>query len=298
MPVIDVQGLTKQYGGLHALNAVNFSIEENEIIGLIGRNGAGKSTLLKCLAGYYHPTDGQVRVLGEDPFDSLFVSENLIFVDDEMSFSSEINLADILQTAARFYPNWDQTLAQRLFDYFSFRPDQLHGELSKGKKSTFNMIIGLCARTKITIFDEPTTGMDYSVRQDFYRALLKDYIQHPRTIILSSHLLTELETVLETILLIDEGRFVIQESVDQLKEKSYGLTGSEESLNHLPGDVQILHEEKLSGNQVYQVILGDLAEETKLQLEKEDVRFSPVSIDDVCMFLTQAKRGGIDHVFE
>lgn len=215
-----------------------------------------------------------------------------------MSFSSEINLADILQTAARFYPNWDQTLAQRLFDYFSFRPDQLHGELSKGKKSTFNMIIGLCARTKITIFDEPTTGMDYSVRQDFYRALLKDYIQHPRTIILSSHLLTELETVLETILLIDEGRFVIQESVDQLKEKSYGLTGSEESLNHLPGDVQILHEEKLSGNQVYQVILGDLAEETKLQLEKEDVRFSPVSIDDVCMFLTQAKRGGIDHVFE
>lgn len=87
-----------------------------------------------------------MRVLGEDPFDSLFVSENLIFVDDEMSFSSEINLADILQTAARFYPNWDQTLAQRLFDYFSFRPDQLHGELSKGKKSTFNMIIGLCAR--------------------------------------------------------------------------------------------------------------------------------------------------------
>lgn len=64
-----------------------------------------------------------MRVLGEDPFDSLFVSENLIFVDDEMSFSSEINLADILQTAARFYPNWDQTLAQRLFDYFSFRPD-------------------------------------------------------------------------------------------------------------------------------------------------------------------------------
>ncbi len=297
MTAIEVNGLTKQYGEFKALNSIQFSIEENEIIGVIGRNGAGKSTLLKCLAGFYYPSSGEIRVLGENPFDNLFVSENLIFVDDQMSFSAELTLEDILHTAAQFYPNWNQALAKRLFDYFSFRPEQTHEMLSKGKRSTFNMIIGLCARTKITIFDEPTTGMDYSVRKDFYRALLKDYLQEPRTIILSSHLLNELETVLESILLIDDGRFVIQESIDQLKETTYGLTGSVDHLR-VTDELQVLHEEKLTGDQVYRVVKGELSAEKLDELERNHVQFSSVSIDDICVYHTNAKRGGIDHVFE
>lgn len=126
MEVINVEGLVKQYRDHRAINGIDFSVQENEIIGIIGKNGAGKSTLLKILAGYYRSTRGHVRVLGEDPFDSLYVSENLVFVDDQMVFSAELTLKDILEMAEKFFPNWNTGLANRLFEYFSFHPKQIH----------------------------------------------------------------------------------------------------------------------------------------------------------------------------
>ena len=184
MKVIECNNLTKTYQGRNVLRNLSFSIEENKITGLIGRNGVGKTTLLKILAGFIKKTSGEVSVFTEDPFNSLTVSANSIFVDDQMGFPPALQLKEILEVAGSFYPNWDSEFAKRLFDYFSFDPKHYHNRLSKGKTSTFNMIIGLASRCPLTIFDEPTTGMDEAVRKDFYRALLKDYIAHPRTIIL------------------------------------------------------------------------------------------------------------------
>ncbi|MGO4886675.1 ABC transporter ATP-binding protein [Anaerobacillus sp. MEB173] len=203
--MIECNELTKTYGGKKALNNLSFMIEENKITGIIGRNGAGKTTLLKIIAGFLRETSGEIKVFSEKPFNSLTVSANMIFVDDQMSLPTTLSLQEILEVAATFYKNWDMELAQRLFDYFSFHRDQRHSSLSKGMKSTFNMILGLSARCPLTIFDEPTTGMDAAVRADFYRALLKDYIAYPRTILISSHHLDEIEDLLEDVLLIKEG---------------------------------------------------------------------------------------------
>ena len=180
MYVISCKGLTKNFGRVKAVNDLSFTIEENRITGLIGPNGAGKTTLLKIIAGFMRASSGQVTVFSEDPFNSLKVSSNLIFVDEHMKFPSSLSLAEILLSAAAFYENWDMELAKGLFDYFSLDPGQQHRYLSKGMKSTFNMIIGLAARCPLTIFDEPTAGMDAGVRKDFYRALLRDYLQKPR----------------------------------------------------------------------------------------------------------------------
>lgn len=205
MSVIQCEDLTKSFGKLKAIDHLSFEIEENKITGLIGRNGAGKTTLLKMIAGYLKPTSGELKVFSEKPFNSLNVSANTMFVDDTMTFSDSMTLVDILIEVASFYPNWNSSLASGLFDYFSFNPNQPHNNLSKGSKSTFNSILGIASRCPLTIFDEPTTGMDSAVRKDFYRALLKDYLEYPRTIILSSHLLSELEEILEDILLINHG---------------------------------------------------------------------------------------------
>lgn len=204
--MIECVDLIKVYGRRKALNGMSFSIGENKITGLIGRNGAGKTTLLKIIAGYLKESSGEIKVFDEHPFNNLLVSANHIFIHDQISLPASLNLKEILETAKRFYANWDKELANRLFNYFSFIPTQNYSSLSKGKKSTFNMILGVSSRCSLTIFDEPTTGMDAAVRKDFYRVLLRDYIDYPRTIIVSSHHLEEIEDLLEDILLINEGK--------------------------------------------------------------------------------------------
>jgi ABC-2 type transport system ATP-binding protein len=183
MDVISCEGLTKTFGRVKAVSELSFTIEENRITGLIGPNGAGKTTLLKIIAGYMRASSGQITVFSENPFNSLKVSSNMIFIDENMKFAPSFSLSEIMLAASSFYKNWDMELAKGLFDYFSLDPKQQHHNLSKGMKSTFNMIIGLAARCPLTIFDEPTSGMDAGVRKDFYRAMLKDYLQKPRNII-------------------------------------------------------------------------------------------------------------------
>ncbi|MBM7604198.1 ABC-2 type transport system ATP-binding protein [Metabacillus crassostreae] len=297
MKVIECRDVSKIYQQKQALSNLSFSIEENKITGLIGRNGAGKTTLLKIIAGFIHETEGETFVFGERPFNNLNVSANRIFIDDQMIFPHSLTLKDILRTAASFYHNWDNDLAERLVSYYSFNLKQRHHHLSKGMKSTFNSIIGLAARCPLTIFDEPTTGMDSSVRKDFYRSLLKEYLNFPRTIILSSHLLNEIEDLLEDILLIKNGEKCLHVSLEELKEYAIALNGDEEKVREITSNREILYEKKIGINQLYVVVKNDLSLREKEQTVLSNIELSAVPSDDVCSYLTNKSIGGIDDVF-
>lgn len=297
MKIIECQGLSKNYGKAHALKELSFEIDENTITGLIGRNGAGKTTLLKILSGYYQKSSGVLNVFSEDPFNSINVSSNMIFIDDHMTFPQSLSLLEILKSAESFYSNWDMKLAKNLFDYFGFHSKHYHQGLSKGMKSTFNSIIGISARCSLTILDEPTTGMDKAVRKDFYRALLKDYIQFPRTIILSSHLLNEIEDILEDILLIRQGEKRLHMSVADLREYAIGVRGKAEVVEEVTKNMEILHEERVGRDSTYFVVKNIFTDATKQQARKIGIEFTPVTTDDLCVYLTATHKGGIDHVF-
>jgi len=297
MRVIECSDVTKVYGRKKALDHMTFSIEENKITGLIGRNGAGKTTLLKILAGFIKETSGEIKVFSERPFNSLNVSANTIFVDDQMSFPPAIPLGELLEVARDFYPNWDDSLAKRLFDYFSFDPTDYHKRLSKGKTSTFNMIIGLASRAPLTIFDEPTTGMDASVRKDFYRALLKDYIAHPRTVILSSHHLEEIEDLLEDVLLIKDGKKHMHMPISDLKEWAIGIKGPAHEVRHLINGKEIIYKSEVGMNSLYVVVKNDLHESVVNQAHAAGLELSAVRSSDLCVYLTNDTKGGIDDVF-
>ncbi len=297
MSVIEVKGLTKNYDKAKVLDNLSFNIEENSITGLIGRNGAGKTTILKILAGLTKSTSGSVAVFGEKPFNSIKVSANTFFADDNLVFSPDLNLKEILQEIRKFYPNWDNKLADGLFSYFSLNPKQKHAKLSKGQKSTFNMIVALASRASLTIFDEPTTGMDAAVRKDFYRALLKDYIAYPRTIIVSSHLLSEIESILENILLIKSGTIILQKPIEELKEMAVGIRGDMNLVNLFIKGKEILHEEKGNGNYVFLVVKNMLTEAELNKAKSQHLEISNINSDDLCVYLTAKDIGGIDDVF-
>ncbi|CAG9621870.1 ATP-binding cassette domain-containing protein [Sutcliffiella rhizosphaerae] len=298
MEVVKGYKLSKDYRHSKALKNLHFTINENKISGLIGRNGAGKTTLLKIMAGFIKPSDGEVLIFGERPFNSLKASANTILVDDMMSFPTSLNLGEILEVAGRFYPNWDAEMAKKLFQYFHFFENQRHDELSKGKRSTFNMIVGLSSRCPLTMFDEPTTGMDAAVRKDFYRALLKEYLAHPRTIIISSHHLEEMEDILEEILLIHNGEKQLHLPIENFKEYAIGVIGPSEIVKEWSHDKTVLFLKELSPGSTYIVIESLYKAKIHQEASHLGLKLSPVSPSDLCVYLTSQTKGGIDDVFK
>lgn len=292
--VVECNRLVKQYGSTKALDELTFSLKENTITGLIGRNGAGKTTLLKVLAGFWRETDGEINVFGKRPFNNLDVSMNVIFVDDMMSFTNTLTLKEILDEAGRFYPNWDHELALGLMDYFHFRLNHNHQSLSKGKRSTFNMIVGLAAKCPLTILDEPTTGMDTAVRNDFYRALLKDYLDFPRTIVISSHHLEEMEDLLEDVLLIDRGKKLLHLPIDDLKEYAVALSGKSVAVLQAIENKEVLYKQNIDTDNCYAVVRNNFSHD---EMKRLGIGISPITPSDLCVYLTKQTKGGIDDVF-
>ncbi|WP_462410691.1 ABC transporter ATP-binding protein [Neobacillus sp. Marseille-QA0830] len=298
MNVIECTGLTKTYGGIRALDNFSCRIEENKITGLIGRNGAGKTTLLKIIAGYLRQTSGEIKVFSLTPFNNLTVSANVMFVHDQLNLPTALTLEEILTVAGSFYPNWDRELAARLFAYFSFHPLQYYQGLSKGMKSTFNMILGLSARCSLTLFDEPTTGMDAAVRKDFYRALLKDYMDHPRTIILSSHYLDEIEDLLEDLLVVKAGKQLLHSPIADLQDWAAAVQGKDSLVKEWAGDKQILFSKSIGDDRMYTVVRNDFSGKERQRAREAGLDLMPVSTSDLCVYLTGNSKGGIDDVFD
>lgn len=279
------------------LNQISFTIEENKITGLIGRNGVGKTTLLKIIAGFIKETSGEIKVFGQHPFNNLHASANTILVDDQMSFPPALQLRELLEAGATFYPNWDMEFARRLFEYFEFDPKHYHNTLSKGRTSTFNMIMGLSARCPLTILDEPTTGMDEVVRKDFYRALLKDFIAHPRTIILSSHHLNEIEDLLEDVLLIKDGKTELHLPVSDLKEWAIGVRGVAENVQQWTEGRIILDQNSIGKNTLFAAVKNNFSQSELEHARLLNLEITPVRASDLCVYITNDTKGGIDDVF-
>lgn len=293
--VIECKNVSKKYRRHTALEDFHCSIQENTITGVIGRNGAGKSTFMKLVAGYLKKSQGEVVVMGENPFTSLKVSANTIMIDDNMSLPISLTLGELLQSFALFYPNWNDSLAKELMAYFKLSPKMYVQNLSKGMRSTFHAIIGFAARCPLTIYDEPTTGMDSAVRKDFYRALLKDYLAFPRTILLSSHHLEEIENLLEDVLIIHNQKAFMHLSISELKESVMAVKGSKVEVDRF-----VSMHEKLDYNET---IPGTVMAVVKVSqyVHRENfpqLTFINLTANEAFIYLTGSQEGGIDRVFE
>ena len=291
MNVVILQDLVKRFGNKKALDDISLDLQENCIVGLIGRNGAGKTTLLRTLAGYLRPTEGKVLVFGENPFDNIRVLSNVILMDDER-YNPSASLWDLIDRAALSYSRFDKELAIKLLNYFNIPVKAKIKKLSKGMKTLFSLVIALISRSPLTMLDEPTLGLDAAHRKEFLSLLLKEYSSYPRTFIVSSHLISELEGMMEQVVLIDNGRMVFHKAIEDVQSYALYLTGHKKVLEELEGRHNIIYREQMGEMMVFGVV-NDLPDEELRRLESLGVEISAMGVQDVCVNLTRPDKGGV-----
>ena len=285
--VIEVQHLTKRYRSATALDDVSFSIEKDTIYGLLGRNGAGKTTLMSILTAQNFATSGEVRVFGEEPYENARVLSRMCFVRESQKYPEDATPRHAFRIASLFFPNWDQQLADRLIEDFRLPMKRRIKKLSRGQLSAVGVIIGIASRAEITFFDEPYLGLDAVARQIFYDRLLEDYAEHPRTIILSSHLIDEVADLLERVLVIDEGRIVMDEDTETARSRAASIVGDSAAVDAFVADREVIHRESL-GRVTSVTVLGHLTDADRAALAAAGLEVGPVSLQQLIVRTTQS----------
>lgn len=239
--VISTTNLCKNYGDKAALKNVNLNINSNELIGLIGTNGSGKTTLMKHLAGLLNKTSGSIKVFGEEPMDNLKVLERVVYTYHDLKLTPEQPLKNLISSYELMYPAFDRVFAEKLMKLFNLNPKAKYKSLSQGMMSIFNFICGLSTRADLTMLDEPILGMDVTVRKSAYEILLRDYMEHPRTIIVSSHIFNELEDILSEIIIINKGEILLHDNIDNIRDSAYRVDGAEAALNAFAENREVIY---------------------------------------------------------
>jgi ABC-2 type transport system ATP-binding protein len=247
-PTLRTSGLTKRYrGGITALEGVSIDLPPNTVTGLLGRNGAGKTTLMQLLAGHRRPSSGTIEAFGRDPYDDETVTSRICLARESQRYPDSYRVRHALRGVGMLYPNWDDGFAHQLLHDFGLPPDRPIKKLSRGMASMVAAVIGLAARAPITMFDEPYLGLDAVARHLFYDRLLADYAEHPRTIVLSTHLIDEISDLVEHVVVIDRGQVLIDETVDALRQDAVTVSGPLDTVSRFVAGRAVIHTRKVAG---------------------------------------------------
>jgi ABC-2 type transport system ATP-binding protein len=277
-PAVEVSHLTREFwGGVRAIDDVTLEIAADSIVGLLGRNGAGKTTLMSLITAQDHATSGQVRVFGEDPWENDRVLSQTCFIRESQVYPNNYKVKHVLAAGKRFYPHWDEDLAKGLVEDFALPSNRQVAKLSRGMRSSVGILVGLASRAPLTIFDEPYLGLDATARQQFYDLLIKEYAEHPRTIVLSSHLIDEIGGLLQDAIVLHAGRPVLSGAAEELTARACVLTGPTAAVEELAGSSPVLHREPIGG---YVALTLDRPADSDLlaRAQRAGVEVGPVSL--------------------
>lgn len=286
---IEVKHLQLRYGAFTAIQDLSFKLKGGKIYGLLGRNGSGKTSLLSVIASYRKQTDGIVAVGGEAPFENARIMEQVCFIQESGHVTDSAYVRDVLKLAASCWPNWDAEYADKLVQLYNLPLKKRVTALSRGMKSALGITLGLASRAPVTIFDEAYLGLDAPSRYTFYEQLLNDYMENPRTFILSTHLIEEVGSLFEEVLILDQGRLIMHEETEALRSRGAAITGPNETVDRFVKGLTVLGEQQL-GKTKSVTVFGALSEERRKQAQAEGLELGPVSLQDLFVLLTK-KRG-------
>lgn len=219
MAVIDARNLRKAYRNTLALQDVNLSVEEGRILGVLGPNGAGKTTLLQAMLGLI-AHEGELKVMGRDPWrEREALMQDVSFIADVAVLPPWLRVGQALDYVEGVHPRFDRGRAQDFLSRTPIRWDSRIRELSKGMVTQLHLALVMAIEAPLLILDEPTLGLDLLYRKQFYDALLNDYADHGRTIVVSTHDLHEVQHILTDVVLLDRGRVALSCTMEDLEAR-------------------------------------------------------------------------------
>ena len=239
-PVLQAEGLSKRYGRHEALSDCTLAIPPGHVVGLVGPNGAGKTTLLHIAVGLLSPTAGRIEVLGGHPASGPAQLARVGFVAQDAPTYAGLSIADHLRFGAHTNPGWDRRLAEDRITKLGLDPSQKAGKLSGGQRAQLALTLALAKRPDLLILDEPVASLDPLARREFLQGLMAHVAEHGAGVILSSHLVSDLERVCDYLIVLIASRVRVAGEVDDLLASHHRLTGARRDLADLPVGVEVI----------------------------------------------------------
>ncbi len=215
-PLLECQGLTKKYNNFYALSNLDLTLERGQIVGLLGPNGSGKTTLIKLINGLLVPTDGRVMVGSMAP--GVETKKMISYLPERSSVSDHMRVEEIVSYFADFYENFNLERARAMFKDLEIDTHARLRTLSKGTKEKVHLILTMSRDAELYILDEPIGGVDPAAREYILRTILTNYTENA-TILISTHLITDIENVLDRVLFLQNGHLTLNETVDDIRTK-------------------------------------------------------------------------------
>ncbi len=275
MSNIDIKNVSKAFGETQALRDVSIKLDQGKIYGLLGRNGAGKTTLLNVITNKLFPDQGSVLLDGDLVSENDMALSQIYMMTEKNYYPPNMKVKQAFKWSKEFYPNFNIEYANMLADKFALDTKKKTKNLSTGYNSIFKIIIGLAAEVKYLLFDEPVLGLDANHRDMFYKILIENYTQNPKTIVISTHLIEEAAHVIEDIIIIDKGKVIMDESCEELLSKGYAVSGLAEDVDNFIIEKSIIGTESLGGLKTAYVWgkldkseLNDKMQSSKLDLQR------------------------------
>ncbi|MEW1844411.1 ABC transporter ATP-binding protein [Nonomuraea angiospora] len=238
--VLQAQALGKKYGRRWALRECTIDIPAGHVVGLVGPNGAGKTTLLKLAGGQLHPSAGGITVLGDRPAATPAQLARIGFVAQDTPVYPGLTVAEHLRLGARLNPRWDAAAARERIARLGLVPAHRAGKLSGGQRAQLALTLGLAKRPELLILDEPVASLDPLARREFLQGLMEATVEHEFSVVLSSHLVSDLERVCDFLIVLVDSRVQVAGEVDDLLATHHRLTGPRRDPDRLPADQHVI----------------------------------------------------------
>mgnify|MGYP000790034600 CR=1 FL=1 len=232
--MIEIQDVSKQFDCVTALRHLTLKVQDGSVFGLVGSNGAGKSTLLRILAGVYRPDSGRVLINGQAPFENEQVKRSTVFISDYPYLAPTATVRRLARLYRSVYPGWSEDYFARMEKLFPISFDARLGKMSKGMQRQAAILLGLSTQPRCILFDEIFDGLDPVVRDELIDLLLDFVRDENHAILISSHIVSDLEKLCDTIAFLHKGKLLLCEDKDTLREEYalwHGTAGQLEELD-------------------------------------------------------------------
>lgn len=278
--------VSKSFDDIKALDNANFHIDRGSIYGLVGPNGSGKSTLIRHVMGVFEPDEGEILVGGEPVFENIAVKDRMAYVPDEIMFGNSTTLGSVAKLYDGCYSRFDRDRMNRIMSVFSNVSDKkAFRKMSKGMQKQAALILALSCRPEVLVLDEPMDGLDPMARHNIWKIIMEAVAEEQMTVLVSSHNLRELEDVCDHVGIMDHGRIILEQSLDEMQASLTKVTLAyevEETKLEFGEGIDILHDEAMG--RMHTVILRGDRELIGTRIRESEAVFSeyaPLTLEEI-----------------